>query len=71
MQNVSYLFLKKDPLTTQNIWIPNVYLKPDGTVKDRADIDFVFKRALKENKLKYAHIDVPEWLKYWEVLYGD
>lgn len=54
----------KDKPITQNFWIPNVYLEPDGTLKTNANIDFVFKQALRQNKFKHAGIPVPEFLIY-------
>ena len=44
--------------TSQNIWIPNSYLEPDGTIKLDADIDFIFKQAYLQKKLKYANIHI-------------
>lgn len=38
--------------TNQNIWIPNKFLLEDGTIKDDANIMFVFKGA--ERKLELA-----------------
>lgn len=54
----------KDKPITQNFWIPNVYLEPDGTLKPNANIDFIFKQALRQNKFKHAGIPVPEFLIY-------
>lgn len=42
----------------QNIWIPNVYLTEDGTIKPDANIDFVFKKAYYAKKFTYAGIDI-------------
>lgn len=44
--------------SNQNIWIPNCYLEPNGSVKENVNIDFVFKRAYYQNKLKLANIDI-------------
>lgn len=44
--------------TSQNIWIPNKYLEPDGRIKQDADLDWVMRRAWAENKFKYAGIDI-------------
>lgn len=57
------LISEKAPLTRQNVWIPNCYLESDGTLKDHINIDFVFVTAARQNKLKYAYIDIPDWLK--------
>lgn len=46
----------------QNLWIPNVYLEPDGTLKQKIDIDFVFVKAMLQRKFRYAGIKVPCWL---------
>lgn len=37
--------------TNQNIWIPNVYLEADGTIKEGIDIMFIFKRAKRKLEL--------------------
>lgn len=55
------------PHPTQNLWIPNVYLKEDGTLKQNINIDFVFRKAMRQNKFKYAGIKLPEWLERYEV----
>lgn len=49
--------------TSQNVWIPNTYLEPDGTIKSNANIDFVFVQAYRQHKLKYAGININplEW----------
>ena len=31
--------------TNQNVWIPNPYLEPDGTIKEGVDLMFVFRKA--------------------------
>lgn len=33
--------------TSQNIWIPNVYLKLNGTLKDNIDIDWILVKERK------------------------
>lgn len=38
----------------QNIWIPNLYLEEDGTLKSNINIDFVFIKANFEGKFKKA-----------------
>lgn len=37
--------------TNQNVWIPNKYLEPDGTIKPDANIDFVFYKARRQLEL--------------------
>ena len=41
----------------QNVWIPNAYLTPDGTIKPDTNLDFVFRRAIAQNKFRYAKLD--------------
>lgn len=41
--------------TNQNVWIPNVYLHKDGTIKKGAELDFIFYKALR--KLEIAGIE--------------
>lgn len=40
--------------SNQNIWIPNVYLEPDGTIKANANIDFIFYKAKRQLELANA-----------------
>lgn len=51
-------FMLGDPKHNQTIWIPNVYLEPDGSLKDNVNIDFVFKKAHAQSKFYYARIDI-------------
>lgn len=37
--------------TNQNVWIPNVFLEKDGTIKNDVDIMFIFKKAKKQLEL--------------------
>lgn len=37
--------------TNQNVWIPNVYLHEDGSLKDGIDIDFVFKKSFNQLRI--------------------
>ena len=37
--------------TNQNIWIPNVYLESDGTIKENVDIMFIFRKAKRQLEL--------------------
>lgn len=39
-------------LTNQNLWIPNVYLLLDGTIKKNANLDFIIRKS--KNQLKLA-----------------
>lgn len=43
----------------QTIWIPNKFLEPNGTIKPKVNIDFVFRKAKAQNKFEYAHLDYP------------
>ena len=42
--------------TGQNLWIPNVYLEPDGTIKPGADLDWAFKKAFRQNKFTHPSL---------------
>ncbi len=37
--------------TTQNVWIPNQFLEPDGSIKENVNIDFVFYRSKRQLEL--------------------
>lgn len=37
--------------TNQNVWIPNKYLKEDGTIKELEDIDYVFRKSIRQLEL--------------------
>lgn len=37
--------------TNQNIWIPNIYLEPDGTLKENINIDFIFYKSARQLEL--------------------
>lgn len=37
--------------TNQNIWIPNYYLDCDGTIKDDANIMFIFEKCKRQIEL--------------------
>lgn len=37
--------------TKQNLWIPNVYLEPDGTIKANVNIDFIMYRSARQLEL--------------------
>ncbi|NCB03678.1 MAG: hypothetical protein EOM67_16220 [Spirochaetia bacterium] len=45
--------------TNQNVWIPNIYLLDDGTIRDNIDLDFIFRKASKQGKLKLAGVKDP------------
>lgn len=51
-------FVLGDIRAHQNIWIPNTYLEPNGTLKTGVNIDFIFKRAYQQKKFYYAHINI-------------
>lgn len=40
--------------TVQAIWIPCVYLETDGTIKENANIDWIFKKPNNKNILRIA-----------------
>lgn len=37
--------------TNQNVWIPNCYLEPDGTIKNFVNIDFIFYKHKRQLEL--------------------
>lgn len=37
--------------TNQNVWIPNCYLEPDGTIKPDSNIDFIFYKSKRQLEL--------------------
>lgn len=37
--------------TNQNVWIPNKHLKEDGTIKFMEDIDYVFRKSIRQLEL--------------------
>ena len=37
--------------TNQNVWIPNKHLKEDGTIKITENIDYVFRRSIRQLEL--------------------
>ena len=37
--------------THQNVWIPNKHLKEDGTIKELEDIDYVFRKSIRQLEL--------------------
>lgn len=51
-------FMLGDSKYNQNVWIPNVYLFEDGTLKPNINIDFIFKTAYMQKKFAYANIDI-------------
>lgn len=51
-------FILGDSRAHQNIWIPNVYLEPNGTLKNGVNIDFIFQKAYQQKKFYYAHINI-------------
>lgn len=42
--------------TNQNIWIPMTYLRPNGTLKNNIDIDWIFVK--EKNSLKKAGLAI-------------
>lgn len=51
-------FMLGGPTSTQNVWIPNKYLDEAGRILPNADIDWIMRRAWRENKFKYAGIAI-------------
>lgn len=43
--------------TRQNVWIPNVYLENDGTIKSHICLDFIFKTTQAKRKLQLAGVN--------------
>ena len=37
--------------TNQNVWIPNKHLKEDGTIKENENIDYVFRKSIRQLEL--------------------
>ena len=37
--------------TNQNVWIPKKHLKEDGTIKEIENIDYVFRRSIRQLEL--------------------
>ena len=37
--------------SNQNVWIPNVYLEADGTIRSGVDIDFIFRKSQRQLEL--------------------
>lgn len=42
--------------TNQNVWIPNAYLLPDGTIKPGTNLDFIFNTVQGQRKLELARV---------------
>ena len=49
--------------SNQNVWIPCKHLEDDGTIKTGENLDYIFIKAAKERKLKYAGINSWNWQK--------
>jgi hypothetical protein len=47
--------------TNQNVWIPNKHLEEDGTIKQGENLDYIFIKAAKMKKLKYAGVNSWSW----------
>mgnify|MGYP006939859202 CR=1 FL=1 len=43
--------------TNQNVWIPNIHLHEDGTIKENENIDYIFRKA--QRQLTIAGITQP------------
>lgn len=37
--------------TNQNVWIPNKHLEEDGTIKGTENIDYVFRKSIRQLEL--------------------
>lgn len=37
--------------TNQNVWIHNKHLKEDGTIKETENIDYVFRKSIRQLEL--------------------
>lgn len=57
------LISDKEDHPSQNFWIPNCYLEDDGTLKPNVFVDWIFVKCAKANKLKYAGIEMPDWIQ--------
>lgn len=52
--------------TNQNVWIPNCFLYPDGTIKPRVNLDWLFSQKQTVTKLCLAHYERwKEWKREW------
>lgn len=38
--------------TNQNVWIPNKHLKEYGTIKETENIDYVFRKSIRQLELE-------------------
>lgn len=47
--------------TNQNVWIPNKHLEEDGTIKQGENLNYIFIKAAKMKKLKYAGVNSWSW----------
>lgn len=52
--------------TSQNVWIPNYYLKEDGTIKDNINLDFIFKTNKVKRRVKNAKAGIETLRKQQE-----
>ncbi len=59
----------KDPMTNQNVWIPNKHLEDNGTIKPDQDIDYVFRRAQRQLELAGYTEAIPGIKRRIEVKY--
>lgn len=51
-------FMLGGKTSTQNIWIPNAYLDETGTIKPGVNLDWLFQKAYRQNKFRYAGIAI-------------
>ena len=61
-EHFAYLKAKRFVInhTNQICWIPNVYLYDDGTIKENANIDFVFHKHKRQLELAGITFDARE-----------
>lgn len=43
----------------QNLWIPNVYLEEDGSIKKKANLDWLFIKPANQHKLELEQLRFP------------
>ncbi len=53
-------FLIKGQKGTQNIWIPNAYLEPDGTIRADANLAWLFAKHDTRHKLELEGITIDQ-----------
>ena len=46
--------------TSQNVWIPNKHLLPDGTLRSGEDVDYIFRKAIRKLEIAGIHQPIPD-----------